>query len=118
MNGPSFLLPSRRVREARIPAPGSAPASYSQLLPLPPQVPRHLLEDILEHCPGAEMRRLVECAIALGLAAGLPHFVRDFALELRLPLQRPFPETDQMPRQPVDRVAIGPLPRFVLGTVA
>src|SRR5260221_13399294 len=64
--------------------------SDPEFLALAAQVPGHFLEDVLEHGLGAEMRALVEGAVALGLTADLAHLVRDLAFELGLLFGRPF----------------------------
>src|SRR5439155_12705744 len=66
----------------------------------------------------AEMRAALHRAVAFRLAADLADMVDQLAFELLLPLRRPLAEPDQMARQALDRVAIGPVLPLVLGTVA
>src|SRR6266851_10227975 len=98
--------------------PKSHSASHPQLLALTPQMPRHLLEHILEHRLGAEMRALVERAIAFGLACRVTHLVGQLAFELGLALRRPFADPDQVARQPLDRIAERPFLPLLLRAVA
>src|SRR5688572_17677120 len=85
---------------------------------LPPEVLGHFLEDVLEHQPGVEPRRLGERAVADRFLPGARHFFLELRDERLVALRRPFAEGDEVVLEPVDGVSERELLVIVLGAVA